>query len=52
MAKEKEDYAGYAFVGFIILGSGVGNWFGNVAAGSAIGVGLGFLAAAFMKKKA
>ncbi|WP_196493825.1 hypothetical protein [Ornithinibacillus caprae] len=38
---------GVAFVGCIILGVGIGMALDHVAAGSVIGVGVGFLAMAF-----
>lgn len=40
--------SGIAFVGLILLGTGIGMLVGYVGAGSVIGVGLGFLAVAVM----
>ncbi|WP_188455960.1 hypothetical protein [Virgibacillus oceani] len=45
------DGGGLAFVGCLILGSGIGMLFDNTAAGSTIGLGVGFLALAFFNKR-
>ncbi|HLR02186.1 MAG TPA: hypothetical protein VK111_05515 [Virgibacillus sp.] len=42
---------GVAFVGCIILGTGIGMLFDNAGAGGTIGVGAGFLAMAFLGRK-
>lgn len=42
---------GIAFVGCLFLGSGVGMLVDNVAAGGAIGMGVGFLAMAVLGRK-
>lgn len=42
---------GIAFVGCIILGTGIGMLFDAVAAGSVIGVGTGFLAMAILGRE-
>ncbi|WP_373894929.1 hypothetical protein ACUL41_16350 [Virgibacillus natechei] len=43
--------AGIAFVGCILLGSGIGMLFGNVAAWAAIGVGGGLISLAVLSRK-
>ena len=47
--KPKNINGNLIFVGCIILGSGIGMAMGNVAVGSIIGVGIGFLAKALIK---
>lgn len=47
----KYERGGTAFVGCLILGSGIGMLFDNVAAGSTIGLGIGFLAMAMFGRK-
>jgi len=42
---------GLAFVGCMILGTGIGMLLDNVGAGSTIGLGVGFLAMAFLGQK-
>lgn len=42
---------GLVFVGCLILGSGIGMLFDNVAAGGAIGMGVGFIAMAIFGRK-
>ncbi|WP_175631792.1 hypothetical protein [Virgibacillus siamensis] len=42
---------GIAFTGCVVLGVGIGMLFGNAAAGSLIGVGVGFLAMALFGKR-
>jgi len=42
---------GVAFVGCIILGTGIGMLFDSVGAGSTIGVGVGFIAMALLGKE-
>lgn len=42
---------GVAFVGCIILGTGIGMLFDNAGAGSMIGVGTGFLAMALLGRR-
>ncbi|MFC1648567.1 hypothetical protein ACFL1B_03835 [Nanoarchaeota archaeon] len=49
--KKEDKVAGLAFVGFLMIGIGLGMWFGNVAIGCLIGLGAGFLAMATMYSK-
>ena len=45
-----EDWIKGYFVGFMFLGIGIGLLFGNVQAGTMIGMGLGFIAQKYFKK--
>lgn len=40
-----------AFAGCIILGVGIGTFYGQVVVGSTIGVGVGFLVVTFLQRK-
>jgi hypothetical protein len=53
MAKQTKDYAvsGIAFVGCMMLGVGLGSLFDNAGAGWLIGIGVGFLAMAFLRSR-
>jgi hypothetical protein len=43
MSEEKKDTSGYVFVGCILIGVAMGMYFGKVAIGSILGVGVGFI---------
>lgn len=42
--KSTKNIAGLMFVGCMFVGAGLGLFFGHVAAGGALGMGVGFLA--------
>ncbi|MEN1968630.1 hypothetical protein WMZ97_11225 [Lentibacillus sp. N15] len=42
--------SGLAFIGCVVLGSGIGMLFDNPGAGGTIGVGAGFLAMAWLRR--
>lgn len=48
---KSKDLSGYAFVGFLFLGMGIGALAGRWDAGPFLGLGLGFIAALFVKMK-
>jgi len=52
MAKNSRDYnsGGVGFVGSIVLGLGLGAWFGHTIAGVLSGVGLGFIMMALLTR--
>ncbi len=51
MRKMNQGMGGVVFVGSMFLGIGLGLLFDNVAAGTLIGMGAGFLAMAFSSRK-
>lgn len=52
MSKEKRaDIGGLIFVGCMFLGIGIGMILENVAAGTVIGMGIGFMGMAFLRTK-
>lgn len=51
MAKQNYQASGAAFMGCAVLGVGLGMLFDNVGAGSVIGVGVGFLVMAMLRRK-
>lgn len=51
MSEERKDSRNYVFIGCILIGVGIGMYFGKVAIGSILGVGVGFLAKYFTGPK-
>ena len=53
--KKEDDIAGLGFVGCLFIGMGLGMYYGNIAIGVLIGLGVGFIVMAllkyFLKKK-
>lgn len=49
--KSKDSRPGLAFVGCLMLGIGVGLYFGRPDVGTLIGLGVGFIAMALLTKK-
>jgi len=47
--KKKEDVSGIAFVGALFIGMGLGMFYGNIAVGTLIGLGVGFLLMALIR---
>jgi hypothetical protein len=49
-AKKKDSKPGIAFVGCLLLGLGIGQYFGRPDAGVLIGLGVGFIVMAILTK--
>ncbi len=50
-SKELKDISGLVFVGCMFIGGGIGFLINQVVFGGAIGMGVGFLAMAYLKSK-
>ena len=49
--KKSDETAGLAFVAFLLIGLGIGQYFGRPDAGVLVGLGCGFLAMLIVKLK-